>query len=116
MRNFQFNRIMEQPPRCPLCHRPMENEYDPVRKVHVLACHFDRIAIAVTDPLVGHWEDRAEKIACPNCNAAMRVFFTSTGYMQAFCPKKKCGCRVKTCNADRKTMPGALSNDGIAKA
>lgn len=116
MRNFQFNRVMESPPRCPLCFRPMENAYDPVRKINILVCHHDKIAIATTDPLVGSWERKAEKIPCPNCNATMRVFFTSTGYMQSFCPKKGCGCQVKSANPDRLTMPGALTGDGMAQS
>lgn len=109
-----FNQIMARPPRCPLCLKPMELAYDSVRAVKVLVCHKDRIAISVMDPLVGHWEERREKIPCPNCNADMRIFFTSTGYMKAKCMKKGCGCMVEGSNPDRHTMAPALSLDGIA--
>ncbi len=115
MKTFQFNRVMECPPRCPLCLGPMENQYDSIRKKNVIACHRDKIAIDVMDPLLGKWEDKREKIPCPNCNADMRVFFTSTGYMQAKCPKKGCGCIMKNSNPDRLTMAPALKLDGVAQ-
>jgi len=113
-----FNQIMQKPPRCPLCLKPMENAYDSVRKVNILVCHRDEIAIAVTDPLVGKWEEKREKIPCPNCNADMRIFATSVGFMKAKCPKKGCGCTVKGMNvsADTKTMAPALKSDGVVQS
>lgn len=109
-----INSIMKAPPRCPLCHAPMTPEYDSARKVFVFCCHRDRIAIRVDDPLVGKWEEKMEKIPCPNCDSPMRVFFTSVGYMKAKCPKPKCGCTVSGSNPDHKTAGHALTGDGIA--
>ncbi len=111
-----FNKIMQKPPRCPLCLKPMENAFDTVRRINILVCHRDEIAIAVTDPLVGRWEEKREKIPCPSCNADMRIFATSVGFMKAKCPKKGCGCTVKGMNvsADTKTMAPALKIDGVA--
>jgi hypothetical protein len=114
-REVSFNKIMAQPPRCPLCHKRMENAWDPVRRINILVCHRDEIAIAVTDPLVGQWERKAEVIPCPNCDTPMRVFFTSVGFMKAKCPNRKCGCSVKSANVDRLVMPGALTGDGIQR-
>ena len=113
---IDFNNLMKAPPRCPLCHTPMTVEYDTIRNIKVFACHKDRIAIAVTDPLVGKWESkREENIPCPmpGCGANMRVFFTSTGFMMAKCPKKKCGAVMKGSNPDRFTMKPALGLDGV---
>lgn len=116
MRNFDFNGLMQSPPRCPLCLAPMELTWEPIRKIKVLVCKKDRIGIDITDPLVGKWEEKREKIPCPNCNADMRVFFTSVGYMKAKCPKKKCGCGVESKNvwADGKAgLAPALKLDGV---
>lgn len=114
-----FNKIMSAPPRCPLCLKPMETAYDPIRKVNILVCRRDEIAIQVVDPLVGKWEERREKIPCPNCDTNMRVFFTSAGFMKAKCPKKTCGCAVKSMNVTADTssgMAGALKLDGVANS
>lgn len=111
-----FNTIMKAPPRCPLCGTPMSLEYDPVRKMQIFACHKDRIAINVMDPLVGKWEEKGEeKVECPmpGCGAKMRLFFTSTGFMMAKCPRKKCGAIVKGSNPDRFDMDPALKLDGV---
>ena len=116
MRNFDFNGLMQSPPRCPLCFAPMELNYEPVRKIKVLVCKRDRIGINIMDPLVGKWEQKREKISCPNCNADMRVFFTSVGYMKAKCPKKGCGCGVETKNVLADVLGGlapALKLDGV---
>ena len=112
---MNFNKIRTSPPRCPLCFSPMELKYDPLRKIEILVCHRERIAIAVTDPLVGKWEEKMEKIPCPNCNQHMRVFFTSTGFMLSKCPSAKCGCTVRGSNPDRLAMPDApaLTGDGL---
>jgi len=94
----------------------MALEYDVIRGIKVFACHKDEIKIAVTDPLVGKWEEKREKIPCPLCDTNMRVFFTSVGFMKAKCPKKTCGAVVKTSNVweDRKAGP-ALKLDGVAE-
>ena len=110
-----FNRIILSPPRCPLCHKKMEHAYDPVRKKNIIACRRDEIAIDVTDPLVDTWGAKREKIPCPNCNADMRVFFTSTGFLKAVCPKRRCRCTVRGSNPDRFTMAPALKLDGVAE-
>jgi len=113
-----FNKIMKAPPRCPLCLKTMETAYDSVRRIRILVCRRDEIAINILDPLVGRWEEKREKISCPNCNADMRVFFTSVGFMKAKCPKKGCGCAVKTMNVSEDTkggtIAGALKTDGMA--
>lgn len=111
---IDFNKLMKAPPRCPLCHKKMELECDPVRKMQIFVCHTEHIAISVMDPLVGKWEEkREEKILCPMpaCRTNMRVFFTSVGFMMAKCPR--CGAAMKNSNPDRLTMKGALSLDGV---
>lgn len=108
-----FNRIMKCPPHCPLCGTKMEHHYDPTRGKNILACKKDRIAIDVMDPLVGRWEEKREKIPCPMCDMNMKVFFTSTGYMKAKCPRKKCGAEVVGSNPDRFEMAPALKLDGV---
>jgi len=82
-------------------------------------CHLDKIAISATDPLINRWATHGtEKIPCPMCNADMRVFFTSTGYMKAKCPKKGCGATIASANTDYDPVTGkgrkALENDGRA--
>jgi len=84
--------------RCPLCHAQMVHTIDTVRKVAVMACHFDKIAIAADDPMLGKWESAMEKMGeealrcpMPGCDTKMRFFCTSTGYMKAKCPVVKCG-------------------------
>lgn len=108
---------MENPPRCPLCFGPLKVKHEPLRKIWILHCEKDDVAIAVTDPSVGKWEEKMEMIPCPNCATAMRVFFTSTGFMKAKCPNRKCGCSVRGSNPDRLSMPDApaLTGDGIEK-
>ena len=113
---IDFNKLIKNPPRCPLCGRTMAVDLDRVRNIKVFACHFDRIAVAVTDPLVGKWESkREEKILCPmpGCEANMKVFFTSTGFIMAKCPRKKCGAVMKGSNPDRFDMKPALGLDGV---
>jgi len=111
-RSINLNHWIANPPLCPLCNKRMEPRWDPVRRINILVCHRDRIAIAVTDPLVGKWQDGKEKIPCPNCGKEMRLFFTSTGFLMGKCPS--CKCTIKGANADRKDMPGALKLDGVA--
>lgn len=67
-------------------------------------CHFCKIAIACNDPFVGRWEEayaKGEKIMCPACDHEMRFFATSTGYMLAQCPVKKCRSRMELSAPDR---------------
>lgn len=96
-----FNPInFNKAPRCPLCHAMMVRDRDSIRGIEVWACHYDKIAINVTDPFVGKWERAAkEKIECPNCTRAMRLFFTMTGFVLAKCPK--CKTTIKESNPDR---------------
>jgi hypothetical protein len=84
-------------PQCPFCRMKMLE--DVVRKngkkIWIWVCHRDKIAVAQTDPCVGKWDDpKREIVPCPNCNANMLTFFTSTGYFLAKCPKTKCRCSV----------------------
>ena len=110
-----FNGInFTKPPRCPLCLQPMERAYDSVRSIHVWACHRDRIAINVTDPFVGKWERVHEKIECPNCTRAMRIFFTMTGFVLAKCPK--CKATIKETNPDRLLKNVSPKDPNIGKA
>lgn len=96
---FNGIKMFNKAPTCPLCHREMVRAYDSIRSIHVWACHVDKIAINVTDPFVGKWNRAHEKIECPNCTAAMRLFFTMTGFVLAKCPK--CKCTIKETNPDR---------------
>jgi hypothetical protein len=68
-------------------------------------CHFCKIAVSCNDPFVGKWEEaysKGEKIFCPNCEHEMRFFCTSTGYMQAKCPVKKCQAKWESAEPDRR--------------
>lgn len=113
----RYHYTLANPPYCPLCGGRMVSVKDQVRNVWVFACHKDRIATAVTDPLVGRWEELGNhQIPCPmpSCETKMRVFFTSTGAMVAKCPK--CGAGMKNTNVDRLAMPEApaLALDGLS--
>lgn len=115
---FKFNTIMRKPPRCPLCGKVMEVEYDPIRNLQVFVCHKDKIAINVMDPLVGRWEelgDNRVKCPMPSCERYMKMFFTSVGAMVAKCPK--CGAIIKNTNIDRLSMPdgGHVRLDGVSE-
>src|SRR3990167_1895916 len=88
-------------PRCPLCLNIMDRKYIVERNMFVFSCDKEKIAIACDDPLAGRWEQITEKIECPNCNASMRFFCTSTGYMKAICPKKSCGATLANSEPDR---------------
>lgn len=93
-------------PQCPFCRMRMDSAYDSRRKIDTWACHRCRIAIAKTDPLVGTWDNpKRERVECPNCNADMPVFFTSTGFFLARCPKKGCRCEVKQTEVKENTPP-----------
>lgn len=105
-------KILAKPPRCPLCYGEMKVKVEPVRKITILHCEKDDVAINVMDPLVGKWE-RHERVDCLNCGAPMRVFFTSTGFFRAKCVKKGCGATVTGSNPDRLAMAPALSVDGV---
>ena len=108
----------EKPPRCPLCHKPMEL-LDPSTSaanttsfppgVYVAACQPCRVAIRTDDPYYGRWEEMTEKvlgdekIPCPLCGeACTRLFFTALGYLRARCARKKCkGASVTLSEPDR---------------
>lgn len=71
----------------------------------VFLCHFCKIGIGVNDPFVGRWEEayaKGEKIFCPACDHEVRYFCTSTGFMLAQCPVKKCRSRMQLSQPDRK--------------
>lgn len=71
----------------------------------VFLCHFDKIGIACNDPMVGKWEEvyaKGEKILCPACDHEMRFFCTSTGFMLAKCPVKKCQAKMQLSQPDRR--------------
>ena len=85
-----IDKIFLEAPQCPLCLQRMQRVYIPSRGFHAFVCHRDQIAIRVSDPLVGKWHLKKEKIACPNCQDDMRYFFTSTGYKKAVCVRKGC--------------------------
>lgn len=96
-----------KPPFCPLCLERMRRTTKMVgtELFSAFVCDTDRIGLKTTDPYVGHWEQAHEKtgkIPCPMCNADMRYFCTSTGYMKAKCPKKSCGATVHTEEPDRR--------------
>jgi hypothetical protein len=70
----------------------------------VFVCHHCKIGIACNDPFVGRWEEayaKGEKILCPACDHEMRFFCTSTGFMLAQCPVKKCRSRMQLSSPDR---------------
>lgn len=70
----------------------------------VFVCHFCKIGIACNDPMVGKWEEvyaKGEKILCPACDTEMRFFCTSTGFMLAKCPVKKCQAKMQLSQPDR---------------
>ncbi len=73
----------------------------------VFLCHHCKIGIACNDPFVGHWEEayaKGEKIMCPACDHEMRFFCTSTGFVLAQCPVKKCRARMQISTPDRKAV------------
>lgn len=89
---------------CPLCLKPFERRLNVARKVEFWACDKDRIAIRVDDPFINRWDQAvaaAGGVECPLCNAKMRYFATSTGFMKAVCPKKGCGAQLQNVEADR---------------
>lgn len=108
-------KLNDKPVRCPLCIGWFKRIWSVSRKAYLLACHFDAIAIVETDPCVGRWEElyaRGEKILCPACDHTMRYFCTSTGYMQAKCPKKKCRAKIENAQPDRKAGVTFLNAQG----
>lgn len=97
-------RLNKTAPFCPLCEKRMVEKYEELRHIFIYACDTDLIAIAVDDPFVGKWDAAAEKagiVECPACNANMKFFCTSTGFMKSKCPKKKCGCTMSTAEPER---------------
>lgn len=91
-------------PRCPLCYdnanakeHVMVEKFEPARGFNIYCCDRYHVACRVDDPHVGQWEKAAEKVGrieCPACNANMRIFTTSVGFMKAVCPKKSCGATL----------------------
>lgn len=100
----RLHRVNDASVRCPLCREFFEKMYDGIRKIFVYVCHTDKVGIACADPFVGRWDEglKGDKIECPACNADMRFFCTSTGYVKAKCPKPKCGATLGTASPDRK--------------
>lgn len=104
-------RLNDKPVQCPLCRGWFERLWNPVRQALYLICHFDKIGIAAGDPFVGRWDEayaQGEKIMCPACDHEMRYFATSTGYMQAKCPKKKCQTKIENAAPDRQAGDAVL--------
>lgn len=104
MASGRIIRLNSKSPTCPLCHVLMEREYVIQRNMFVWKCDKDRIAIAVDDPMVGKWDqahEKAGKIECPNCNAPMRFFATSVGFMKCVCVKKSCRATLSNSEPDR---------------
>lgn len=129
-KNFKLPQAVKKNPRCPLCFAEFDKRFIPSRRDKALLgikarekrdptqaeveyinsaawaffCHFCRISIMCIDPCVGRWEEmysKGEPILCPACDHKMRFFCTSTGYMQAKCPKKKCQSKVENTAPDR---------------
>jgi hypothetical protein len=99
-------RMDERAPRCPLCLEFMVKRFHAARMMFIWDCARDKVGIAVNDPFVNRWEEayaKTEKILCPvpGCEAPMRFFATSTGYMKAKCPKPKCGACMEGGEPDR---------------
>jgi len=102
----KFN-LTDVAPRCPLCEKHFEIMFHPVKKFFCYVCPNCRIGIKADDPHVGQWEKILAKVGpipCPFCDANMRYFSTSTGYMKARCPKKKCRGEMAAGEPDR--QPG----------
>lgn len=116
-------RMGRKAPYCPLCKELMVEKYESLRHIFIYACDKDAVAIAVDDPFVGKWDaahEKAGKIECPACNADMVFFCTSTGFMKAKCPKKKCGCTVSSAEPDRnkqaRVVPIIMGGGSVAEA
>ena len=105
----------DKPVQCPLCRGWFTARWHPQRKIYILFCDFDKIAVAANDPFVGRWDEeyaKGEKIFCPACDHEMRYFCSSTGAMVAVCPKKKCRTRVENLQPDRRKEAKLLDKDG----
>ncbi len=119
--------VAEAVERCKTCDR--ENDKRGLRKAKrwleilsasikagaadIFACHFCKIGIACNDPFVGRWEEayaKGEKIFCPACEHEMRFFCTSTGFMLAACPVKKCQSRMQLSAPDRQAGGAAIAD------
>jgi hypothetical protein len=113
-----LHRLDDSKVRCPLCHVHMEERWDQHRKMRVLVCHNDRVAIAKSDPFVGKWEEglKGDKVPCPACDGPMRFFCTSTGYVKARCTAKGCGAEIASAQPDRPlgatVIPPASKGEG----
>lgn len=89
-------------PQCPLCLKAMVAEYDGIRKIKVWACHKDKIAVSMLDPMIKQWHNsKMVPVPCPMCGKSMRLFFTSTGFMKGVCPAVKCRAEIRSWLPDR---------------
>ena len=108
--------------RCPLCHDFMVYQWESVRGIFVFSCRRDRVAIAADDPMLGRWEEvqhkmgEEGKIPCPACDADMRFFSTSVGFIKTRCPKKECGVTMASGTApeDKAYFKNALPPASIS--
>jgi hypothetical protein len=94
----------KKPIRCPLCLAEFARNFLPSRNAEAFFCHFCKVAIMCNDPFVDRWDEtyaKGEKLQCPACGTTMRFFCTSTGYMLAQCPVKRCQSRMELSAPDR---------------
>ena len=110
MRKFRLG--VEKAPNCPLCHEFMKRQREPrFGGFFIWRCDgkpgekfLCRIAIRCDDPFVfpkPRWDEAyhnataGQGFLCPmpSCEAKMRYFATSAGYMKGACPK--CGAGIE---------------------
>lgn len=121
--DFQRFSLGAPTPWCPLCiknanatEHKMERHYVEARRVMVFKCDRYKVAVRVDDPMVGKWEFMLARIAAedrpkcpvPSCQAEMRYFATSVGYMKAACPAKGCGATMASGEVREKPVEGSL--------
>lgn len=81
----------ETNPNCPLCKKAFIKV--PYKGVWFYMCKFCEIFINVDDPCIHAWAsyvpEEEKDILCPakKCDAEMRFFFRSDGFMKAYCPR-----------------------------
>lgn len=96
---------------CPLCLKKMRSEYVPEHKIYIFHCLIDGVKIAAMDPMVGKWDKfqhEGGEIPCMRCNANMRVFATSVGYVKAKCYKKGCGASMASGTPEEDFRPHSI--------
>ncbi len=122
-KDFQRFNLGMAAPWCPLClknenskeHR-MERHYVVERGVIVFKCEYYKVMIRVDDPFVGKWDFVLSRMApedkprcpVPKCQAEMRYFATSIGYMKAACPVKGCGACMASGEVRKKPVEASL--------